>query len=331
MRRALVTGGCGFLGSWIARQLVDDGVSVRVLALPGETRTNLESTEVEIAEGNVLSVPDVESAVAGVDTVFHAAAVYADWAPDPTRMYDVNMRGTFNVLEAARRAGVERVVYTASIVSLGRPDPGETADEKTPYEAWDLDFAYSRSKYFSREIAEYFASWGQDVRVVCPGIVVGPGDVRPTPSGRLIVGSFMPGPAVYFDGGASYVDVRDAARVHVLAAEKGRPGERYVASAHNLDNRELVEAIDRVTGRRRPYIRIRHGIATRIAKTLERRAERRGEPPLFGSAFLIYGQRYSFYDATKARTELGAEFRPFDETLSDAIAWFRARGMIRSG
>ncbi len=205
MKRALVTGGCGFLGSFIVKALAKRGVAVRVLAVRGESRDNLAGVEgVDVVTGDVTSPADCRTAVGGCDVVFHAAAIYADWAPDPTKMYDVNLRGTFHVLEAARRAKVEKVVYTASIVSVGRPAPGMKGDERSAYEAWDIDFPYSRSKYFSRELAEYFAAWGEDVRVVCPGIVFGPNDIRPSPSGNLILGSIKtPGPAVVMDGAAT--------------------------------------------------------------------------------------------------------------------------------
>jgi dihydroflavonol-4-reductase len=329
MKRALVTGGCGFLGSWMVRQLIEEGVSVRVLALPGESRENVEDLDVEVLEGDVLETGDVRRAVAGVDTVFHAAAIYEDWAPDPTRMYDVNLRGTFHVLAAAREAKVERVIYTASIVSLGRSEGGRLADEQTPYEAWDIDFPYSRSKYFSRQIAECFSDFDLDVRVVCPGIVMGPGDLRPTPSGRLIINSFMPGPAPWFDGGASYVDVRDAARVHLLAASRGRPGERYLATAHNLSNLELARAVDRATGRQRRYLKLPVPLARAVIRGMEGQAARRGKRPLFSSVFVEYSLKPSYYDNAKARRELGADFRPIEETIRDAVDYFRARGRIR--
>jgi len=270
----------------------------------------------------------VEAAVAGTDTVFHVAAVYRDWAPDPTSMYDVNIRGTFHVLEAARRARVERVVYTASMVSIGRPEPGSLGDEQTAYEGWDLDFPYSRSKYFSRELAETFGQWDQDVRIVCPGLILGPGDIRPTPSGRLIINSFLEGPAVHFSGGASYVDVRDAAAAHLLAAERGKPGERYLATAHNLTNHDFVSAIDRATGRRRRQLRLPTGVARTIIRTMEHRARRTGRPPLLTRHFFEYCQKPSFYSNAKAVRELGATFRPMEDTLRDAIAYFRERGMI---
>ncbi|MDQ3035824.1 MAG: NAD-dependent epimerase/dehydratase family protein [Myxococcota bacterium] len=329
MRRALVTGGCGFLGSWIVRQLALEGVAVRALAMPGERRDNLAGVEVEILEGDITRTGDCVRAVEGCDTVFHCAAIYQDWAPDPTSMYDVNQRGTFHVLEASRRAGVERVIYTASIVSLGRPAPGEIGDETTRYEAWDLDFPYSRSKYLSRELAEYFGAWDLDVRVVCPGIVFGPGDIRPTPSGALIVSSIAtPGPAVAYDGGAGYVDVRDAARVHVLAAQKGRRGERYLATAHNLTNDELVRTIDRVTGRKRSLIHLPVAAARGIAVAMEAQARRTGKPPLLARSFFEYSLRPSFYSNAKSVRELGATYRPIDETIRDAVEWFRARGMV---
>lgn len=329
MKRALVTGGCGFLGSFMVKGLLERGVSVRVLAAQNEPRDNVAGLEVEVVEGDVRNVEICKRAVAGTDTVFHAAAIYKDWAPDPWPMYDVNLRGTFHVLEAARRAGVERVVYTASIVSLGRPKPGALGDETTRYDAWDLDFPYSRSKLHSRELAEYFAAWDLDVRVVCPGIVLGPNDIRPTPSGGLIIGSLKtPGPAVVFEGGASYVDVRDAAEVHLLAAEKGARGERYLATAHNLTNEDLVRAIDRVTGRKRPMLRLPVAAARGLAIAMEAQAARTGQPPLLARDFFEYSLRPSFFSNTKSVRELGARYRPIEESITDAVAWFRGRGMI---
>jgi dihydroflavonol-4-reductase len=328
MKRCLVTGGFGFLGSWIARQLVEGGKRVRVLGVPGEPRDNLAGVDVEVMEGDVRSRPDLERAMEGIDTVFHAAAVYQDFAPDPTLMYDVNLRGTFFVLEAARRAKVERIVYTASIVSIGRPEEGQVGDENTAYECWDIDFPYGRSKYFSRLIAECFAAWDGDVVVVCPGIVLGPGDIRPTPSGGLIVKTFQPGPSLYYDGGACYVDVRDAAAVHVLAAEKGRKGERYLAAAHNLTNKELVEMVQRAAGTSRPMVKIPVALGHGIAKAMDLNARRTGEPPLLAKEFFEYSLRPSFYRSDKAKRELGAKFRPMDDTIRDAIEYFRDRGLI---
>lgn len=331
MKQALVTGGLGFLGSFIVKELRGRGVGVRVLAVRNEARDNLAGVDgVEIVEGDVTSPDDCRRAVAGIDTVFHAAAIYADWAPDPTKMYDVNLRGTFHVLEAARRAGVEKVIYTASMAALGRPAPGMLGDERTAYEGWDIDFPYSRSKYFSRELAEYFAAWDLDVRIVCPGIVFGPNDIRPTPSGGLILASVKtPGPAIVMDGGASYVDVRDAAAVHVLAAEKGKAGERYLATAHNLSNAEVVAAIDRVTGRKRRSVKLPVAVARSIVIAMEAQAKRTGKPPMLVRTFFEYSLKASYYDNGKSVRELGARYRPIDETIRDAVAYFKERGRLR--
>jgi dihydroflavonol-4-reductase len=329
MRRCLVTGGCGFLGSSIVKALIARGVEVRILALPKEPTENVDGLKVEIVRGDVLDRAACENAVRGADTVFHAAAIYKAWAPDPGPMYRVNQSGTFNMLEAARRAGVERVVYTASIASLGRPEPGGIADENTEYEGWDLDFAYSRSKYFSREIAEDFARWGLDVRVICPGIVLGPGDIGPTPSGKLILTTLGGGPPLYMDGGGSYVDVRDAAMAHVLAAEKGKAGERYIATSHNLTTLEFLQAVDRAIGRKRRYFKIPVGLARRVVVAMEAQAKKTGKEPMLSRNFFEYSLKPCYYANDKARRELGVTFRPLDETLRDAIAYFEERGLVK--
>jgi dihydroflavonol-4-reductase len=328
MKSALVTGGCGFLGSQVVRLLLERGVSVRVLALPKEPTDNVDGLDVEILRGDVLERATCEKAVAGRDTVFHAAAIYKAWMPDPTLMYRVNESGTFNMLEASRRAGVGRVVYTASIVSVGRPERGQVANESTAYEAWDIDFAYSRSKFHSRELAEDFARWGQDIRVVCPGVVLGPGDITPTPSGQLIINTLKGSPPVYMDGGASYVDVRDAAAVHVLAAEKGRAGERYIATAHNLTTLEFIQAVDRAAGRKRRYFKIPERVARSFVNAMDRAARKSGKEPLLAKGMFEYSVKPCYCTGTKSERELGATYRALDETMRDAVEYFRSRGKI---
>lgn len=301
---------------------------MRVFALPNELIDNLRGLDVEVVRGNVLDIPSVKKAVEGIDTLFHAAAVYKDFMPDPTPMYDANLRGTFNVLEAARRAGVTRTVYTASIVALGRPNPGGLGDENTPYDGWSIDFAYGRSKYHSRILAEDFANWGLDVRVVCPGVVLGPRDIVPTPSGKLILNAARSKLAFYTDGGASYVDVRDAAAVHVLAAEKGNTGERYLATAHNLSNRELVERVFEALGKKPTLTKMPYRLARAAIRALESRALRTGGEPPIAAPMFEYTEKPCYYSNDKARRELGATFRPIDETLRDAVDYFRARGLL---
>lgn len=327
-RRVLVTGAPGFLGSHITRQLVEAGARVRALALPGEGLENLEGVDVEVERGNVLSVDDCKRAVEGCDTVYHAAAIYESWAPDPSLMYQVNLRGTYNMLEACRRADVQKVVYTASIVALGRPERGRLGNEDTAYEAWDIDFAYSRTKHLSMLLAKDHAAWGGDVRIVCPGMVLGPGDRKPTPSGELMLALAQGKAPGYVKGGVSYVDVRDAAAGHLAAAARGRAGEAYLVTGHNLDNKVLLETVSAICGRKVRALKIPLPLALGWAKTLETIAMARGKRPELTQTFIRYGARSCYYDNAKAVNELGVEFRPFEQTVRDALDWFRDVGML---
>jgi dihydroflavonol-4-reductase len=330
MIKALVTGGAGFLGSAVVRELLSREVKVRVLALPNEPLDNLEGADVELLRGNILSTKDALAACQGIDVLYHCAAIYKDYMADPAPMYQVNMRGTFNMLEAARRSGVGRVVYTASVVALGRPEPGHLADENTPYEAWDLNFHYSRTKHLSMLTALDFASWGLDVRVVCPAIVFGPGDLGPTPSGKLIVNICNGRSPAYTPGGFCYVDVGDAARVHVLAAERGKPGQLYVASGHNLDNETFLNSVIAASGRPLPKPHKVPAMLAQAALTgINFAVTRAGKEPEITREYVSYGLKSGYFSNEKAKRELGATFRPLEETIRDAIDYFRGRGLVR--
>lgn len=330
MLKVLVTGGAGFLGSAIVKELLGREAQVRVLALPNEPLDNLEGASVEVLRGNVLSPKDAMAACDGMDAVYHCAAIYKDYMADPSPMYQVNMRGTFNMLEAARRSGVGKVVYTASVVALGRPEEGSLADENTAYEAWNLNFHYSRTKHLSMLTALDFANWGLDVRVVCPAVVLGPGDLTPTPSGKLIINICRGRAPAYTPGGFCYVDVRDAARVHVLAAERGKAGQVYVASGHNLDNEEFNKAVIAASGRNLPKPHWVPGFVAQAALSgINFATTRAGKEPEVTREYMSYALKPGFFNNAKATRELGATFRPFSETLTDAIAYFSGRGMLK--
>jgi dihydroflavonol-4-reductase len=332
MATALVTGGAGFLGSSVVRELLDtDEAAVRVLALPDEPLDNLDGLDVEIVRGDVTDPATALSSTDGVETLYHCAAIYKDYMPDPGLMYTVNLSGTFNMLEAARRNEVPTTVYTSSITALGRPDPGRLSDESAPYEAWDVDFPYTRTKYLSQRLAEDFAAWGLDVRIVCPGVIFGPRDIGPTPSGKIIINALTEGaPPVTTEGGSSYADVRDVAKVHVLAAHKGEPGAVYAATAHNLDNRAFLQAILRAAGRdpEKRLIKVPGPVMSRLAKAMEVMAIRKGDEPDMTAAMLDYSRKPLFVDNRRSIDELGATYRPIDETIRDAIADFRGRGLV---
>lgn len=328
IKRAMVTGAPGFLGAWICRLLVERGVEVKGLALPGEDLSLIEDLPVEIVYGDVRDPERMKEVMTGIDTVFHLAAIYDGGHDVQARMYDVNLRGTFHVLSACRSNRVRRVVYTASIVSLGRSKNSELIDETAEYDAWDLDFPYSRSKLFSRWIASDFASWGLDVRVVAPGIVLGPGDIRPTPSGRLIRAISNNMIPAHAGGGASYVDVRDAALAHILAAEKGYKGGTWAATAHNLSTREFMTRVARVVGARAFFPKVPKLAAMSYVGGIELAAKLRGKEPDVTRNFIDYGSIESYFDNSKSRDELGVTYRPFEETIADAAEWFRAKGMM---
>ncbi len=331
MVKALVTGGAGFLGSAVVRKLCEQQARVRVLALPNESLDNLEGLDVEVVRGNLLSPKDCLTASEGMEHVYHCGAIYKDYMADPSPMYQVNMRGTFNMLEASRRNNVAKVVYTASVVALGRPDEGELADENTPYEAWDLNFHYSRTKHLSMLTALDFANFGLDVRIVCPAVVLGPGDITPTPSGKLIVNICNGRAPAYTPGGFCYVDVRDAAKVHLLAAEKGAAGQIYIASGHNLDNEAFSRAVIAASGLDlpRPH-RVPGFLAQAALSGINFAATVAGKEPEVTREYMSYALKAGYYSNAKATRELGATFRPIEETLDDAIAYFRSRGLVRS-
>ena len=325
---ALVTGAPGFLGAAIVDQLRRYGVQVRALAAPGENASHIVGESVEIMHGDIRDVETARRAVKGVDTVFHCAAVYKDGLADPSALYDVNINGTFHMLEAARRARVKRVIYTASVVSLGRAEPNTLADEESPYDGWDVDFPYSRSKLHARQVAEDFAAWGLDVRIVCPSVIFGPGDRVPTPSGQLVLRVARGDVPGYIDGGAAYVDVRDAAHVHWLAALNGRPGERYIASGHNLTGKRLLQLICEASGRPAPRVKIPVALARAGVRIEEAIARRKGQPPPMSREFFEFGLKPLYYDNRKSIEELGATYRDPGESVRDAIADFRTRGEL---
>jgi dihydroflavonol-4-reductase len=223
------------------------------------------------------------------------------------------------------------VVYTASVVALGRPEEGQLADENTAYEAWDLNFHYSRTKHLSLLTALDFANWGLDVRVVCPAVVLGPGDLTPTPSGRLVVSICSGRAPAYTPGGFCYVDVRDAAKVHVLAAERGKAGQVYVASGHNLDNEAFSKAVIAASGRDlpRPH-RVPGFLAQAALSGINFAVTRAGKEPEVTREYMSYALKPGYFSNAKAVRELGASFRPMDETLRDAIGYFRARGQLKA-
>lgn len=326
-----MTGATGFIGGWLARTLVADGWSVRCLARPGSSREQLADLGVSWIEGDVRDPSSLESAVSGAEVVFHAAAHYALWSPDVSTFRETNVEGTRNVLRAARAAGVRRVVHTSSVACVGEAPAGGTANEDTEPRPEDLCGGYKQTKWEAEQLAREAAAGGQDVVIVNPSSVIGPGDRKPTPTGKIIV-DFLTGQIpFYLDTGLNFVDVRDVARGHILACEKGVSGRRYILGnqAGNKSLREFLEVVGQVTGRKPPRFKIPYGIAYLAGAASTFWADRVSKrPPGVPLSGVRMAKHRMFFDASRAISELELPQTPLETTVSDAVAYFRELGVV---
>ena len=325
--KTLVTGAAGFIGSHVVRELLARGREVRALIRPGEDVRNLAGLDLERVEGDVTDPASVQRAVQGCARVFHLAAIYALWLPEPRRMFDVNVTGTQNVLLACLRAGVERVVHTSSIAALGL-SKDRPSDESTEFNQVRQANDYVLSKWLSEELARSFAAQGLQVVITNPAFPFGARDVAPTPTGKIlldVVKGKLPG---YFDAGFSVVDVEDVARGHLLAEEKGRVGQRYLLSGVNMSMKEFMQLAARVAGVRFKARRIPLRIGLWYGDWLDRRAEKLQRPPLVSGRTLRYAAQNLYYDNSRTRAELGLELTPVEDSIRRALDWFRAEGYL---
>jgi dihydroflavonol-4-reductase len=326
--KALVTGSAGFIGSNVVRTLVEDGHDVRALHLPNEDLRNLRGLDVERIAGDVTDRDDMRRAVQGCEVVFHLAAVYALWTKDAGIMQRVNVEGTRNVLDAARAEGVRRVVHTSSIARFGGQGPSRQATEESAFALGATGDAYSRSKADAHEVAVR-ASREQDVVIVAPCGPIGPGDAGPTPTGRLLLSAVKMPVVVVADTTTNFADVRDMARAHVLAAERGTRGETYLLGCRDVSLAEIARmALDALGVRKRvvvaPFV-----AASMVARGLRFVADRvTRRPPLFTPQAVKIARLGLRADCTKAVRELGMPQSPVDRAVADAMAWFGREGYL---
>jgi dihydroflavonol-4-reductase len=323
---ALVTGGTGFVGANVVRELLAEGATVRVLARPRSNRRALADLRVEVVEGDLLDAASLRRAVAGVQTVFHVAADYRLWVPDPQLLFRTNVDGTRAVLEAATAAGARRIVYTSTVGVLGIPHDGAPGTEETPVSLRDMVGPYKTSKFLAERAALEMARAGAPVVVVNPSAPVGPWDVKPTPTGQMIV-DFMRGKMfASLDTGLNLVHVRDVAQGHLLAARHGRVGERYILGHANLSLREIFSLLAPITGRRPPRLTIPYGVAWLGAACLEGAARMRGRAPQVPLTAVRMARKRMYFSPAKAVRELGLPQTDVGQALQDAVEWFRAQG-----
>ncbi len=327
MPRALVTGATGFVGANVARALREQGRTVRALARSTSDRGNLRGLDVEVIEGDLRDPEATLRAVRGCDEVYHVAADYRFWSQRPAEIYRSNVDGTVHVMEACLRSSVRRVVYTSTVGTIGlAPVDGSdlgARDERTPLALGQLSGHYKRSKFDAEQRVLDYAARGLPVVIVNPSAPIGPWDRKPTPTGRLIV-DFMRGrmPA-YLDTGLNVVHVRDVALGHVLAAEKGRVGERYILGHENMTLARIFETLARLSGKRAPRLRIPYGVAyaagwvsTAFADVVT------GCPPAIALESVKMAKRHMFFSSAKARFELGLPQVAVEQAFSDALEWF---------
>lgn len=327
--RALVTGATGFVGAAVARALLREGWEVRALARKGSDRRNLQRINVEVIEGNLNDAASLVPAVSGCEALFHVAADYRLGAFDPRELYQTNVEGTRNILSAARSAGVRRVVYTSSVATVGIPKDGTPGSEDSPSTLADMVGHYKRSKFLAEEAAREAVRGGSEVVIVNPSTPVGPGDVKPTPTGQLVFDAAAGRMPAYVDTGLNIVHVDDVAAGHLLAYHRGRNGERYILGGQDMTLREILGEISRLVGRKPPSVRLPSAVVMPIAYVAEAVARVTGRPTRVTVEGVRMARKLMFFSSAKATRELGYQWRPPVQAFADAIEWFRDQGLLQ--
>jgi dihydroflavonol-4-reductase len=328
--KTLVTGATGFLGSHVARHLAARGESLRVLVRPASDTRALEGIEAERVTGDLRDAGSLKRAMEGVSRIFHVAADYRLWARDPREIYESNVTGTRNLLEAARSANIERIVYTSTVATIAVPRPGPLPDETTRASLGEMIGHYKRSKFETEECALRAAEAGLPVVIVNPTTPIGPGDWKPTPTGKIIVDFLngrMPG---YVDTGLNFVPVEDCAAGHLLAAESGRVGERYILGGRNLTLKELLTMLAAVSGRKAPRWKFPHALAYAAAAAntvVARLLSREPQIPLEG---VRMARHKMFVDSSKAQRELGFSPGALEAAVERAVRWYQTNCYVAS-
>jgi dihydroflavonol-4-reductase len=325
--KAFVTGATGFLGAHVARALAEQGADLRLLVRSTSDLRNLEGIRADRATGDLRSPVSLEKAMAGCEVVFHVAADYRLWVRDPEQMYRSNVDGTRTVLNAARKNGVRRVVYTSSVATMGFTSNGEPASEESAVALGDMIGHYKRSKFLAEQIALEAGRSGQDVVVVNPSTPVGELDIKPTPTGRIIVDFLKKKFPAYVDTGLNLVDATECARGHLAALEKGRSGERYILGGENLTLKQILDKLSAITGLPSPKVKVPYFMALATGVVDEVVTGRlRGKEPRATIDAVRMGRKKMFVSSAKAERELGWSLVPVDGALRRAAAWFRAKG-----
>ena len=321
--KSFVTGATGFLGSAVVRCLLDQGHSIRVLVRKGADLRNLENLEVEKIEGGLEDREALEKGLTGTDYVFHVAADYRLWVPDPENMYRINVDATRNLMELCLQHKVKKIVYTSSVATLGIREDGSPSDENTKATLEDMVGPYKRSKYLAeQEVLGLIKEKNLPAVIVYPSAPVGPYDIKPTPTGRMILDAAAGKMPAYVDTGLNIVHVDDVAHGHWLALEKGAPGERYILGQEDMTLKAILAEVAILTGRRPPLIRLPHNLVLPVAWLAEMFARLTGRSTNITVDGVRLAKKKMFFSSDLARIKLGYNPRPAKEAIKDAIRWF---------
>ncbi len=325
----LVTGATGFVGAAVARALSAQGKTIRLMTRAGSDRRNLAGLKADIVTADLSDPASLLAAVQGCRYVFHVAADYRLWVPDPAAMRKVNVDGTVALLNAARQAGVERSVYTSSVAALGLLKNGQPADENTFVDEDLLIGPYKRSKYDAEQAVRRLVLTGHDIVIVNPSTPVGPGDVKPTPTGKMVLDAANGRMPAYVNTGLNVVHVDDVAAGHLLALERGRTGESYVLGGENLMLRDLLRLIATQARRRAPRLRLPITPLMPIAAIMEMIAKATGRTPIMTRETLAMARKKMFFSSAKAIQTLGYAPRPARDAVEDALDYFATQGLLK--
>jgi dihydroflavonol-4-reductase len=327
--KAFVTGATGFVGSHVARALADQGAELRLLIRPSSRTDNISELRAEVAMGDLCNPESLRRAMSGCDFVFHVAADYRLWVRDPEQMYRANVEGTRAVIQAAQQSGVHRVIYCSSVATMGFTESGQIVDEDTPVSLGDMIGHYKRSKFMAEQVALEAGRSGGNVVVVNPTTPVGERDIKPTPTGRIIV-DFLQGkfPA-YVDTGLNLADVKEVARGHLLAMEKARPGERYILGGENLTLKQILDKLAAMTGLSSPRVKVPHAVAMGFAVFDQLvTGVLMGKEPRATIDAVKMGRKKMYASSAKAERELAYRVVPVEDALRRAVDWFKANHYV---
>jgi dihydroflavonol-4-reductase len=325
--RIFITGATGFVGGHVARRYAAEGASLRLLTRQTSRLDSLDGIDAEMVTGDLREPEKLRSAISGCDALVHVAADYRLWVRDPEQMYAANVGGTRELLKLAREVGVPRVVYTSSVATMGFKADGTIVNEETPVALADMIGHYKRSKFLGEQEAIQAAKAGQHVMVLNPTTPIGSGDAKPTPTGRIIVDFLNKQFPAYVDTGLNLVDVDEVARMHVIALDRGTPGERYILGGENLTLKQILDRMSAITGLPSPTMKVPHAVAMAFAFFDENiTGKLRGKEPRATVEAVRMGKKMMFASSAKAERELGFQILPVYNAMRSAIEWFVAHG-----